>query len=74
MGIAPGHRAHVELTGGVRDEVNLVDPSFTGQLTWYGLDFDLLLGRRWLLMTSLERSQSDLEANDQIYSSLSYRF
>jgi hypothetical protein len=74
MGIAPGHRVHVALTGGVRDEVNLVDPASTGRLNWYGLDFDLILGRRWLFMTLLERSQSDLEANTQIYSSISYRF
>lgn len=74
IGLSLGRRWTVELNGGLRDEENRVDPLLDDQLTWYGLQVDLLLGRSWLFSVSAERSESDIEATDQIYSSLTWRF
>ena len=74
VGIPFGSLWHADLLGGVRDETNLVDPQFSGQATWYGLDVEVNLGRSWYFLASVERSRGDEEASDQLYGSLTYRF
>jgi hypothetical protein len=74
VGLSPGDRWHVALSGGVRDETNLVAPFLDDQVTWAGLDIDLSMGRGWYVGASFERSDGDNEAIDQVYSSLTYRF
>ena len=65
---------YLQIHGGVRDEQNLVNPVFDDQMTWYGLDLDFNLGRRWYLLLSYENTEGDLEALDQFFTRLSYRF
>ena len=73
-GIDLGKRVHLGLTGGVRDDTNLTDPDLGEQLTWYGLDLDLTPGRHWFMQLSVERTEGQLEKNDQAYVSTTYRF
>ena len=67
-----GARVHLDLHGGVRNETNLQSAELDNNLHWLGLDLDM--GRQWYLLLSAEWSQGDLEAIDQYYLSLSYRF
>ncbi|MBP7149514.1 MAG: hypothetical protein KBD01_18455 [Acidobacteria bacterium] len=69
-----GQRANVGLTAGVRDETARREGVLAGRVSWYGLDFDVLLGRRWFFLLSAERTSGDTEDNDQAYTALSYRF
>jgi len=73
-GLPLGSRWHIEATGGVRDETNLIDPTLGGTLTWYGLDIDVSIGRRWFAILSVETSTGDMEATDQGFLSLAWRF
>jgi len=66
-------RLRVELSGGVRDETDVFDNTSRAQ-TWYGLDLDYRLGRRWYLIGSWQTESGDLERIDQVFPSLSYRF
>lgn len=74
VGVPIGDRWRIEATGGVRDETGVTDPALDRTLTWYGLDLDVSLGRHWFLWTSWEHSDGDLEAQDQAYMSVAYRF
>ncbi|MBP7147006.1 MAG: hypothetical protein KBD01_05640 [Acidobacteria bacterium] len=78
-GVPIGERMNVQLTAGLRDEtrqqVLQFGPTETdARVTWFGVDFDAILGRRWLFLFSAERDQGDIEANDQVYAAISYRF
>lgn len=74
MGMNLGRKVHVQLGGGVRDELPLQLPAVETRLTWKNVDFDFSLGRHWYFLISAERTESELDQNDQIYSSLTYRF
>ena len=63
----------VELSGGLRDETDVFDTASKSQ-TWYGLDLDFRLGRRWYLNASWLTESGDLEEISQVYASLAYRF
>ena len=72
-GATVGPGLHVELSGGRLDETN-VDPSLDRHSTWYGLDLDAAIGRRWYLVLSIARNQGNFEKQDQVYASATYRF
>jgi hypothetical protein len=74
LGADPLPALHVELNGGLRRENDpRALPSTTSEVTWVGAGLDLGLGRAWYLMVSGTR-ESGLDATDQLYSALSYRF
>lgn len=64
---------HLEVSGGRLDETN-VDPLLDRHSTWYGLDLDAAIGRRWYLLLSVQRDQGNFETQDQVYARASYRF
>jgi len=74
LGRSIGRRVHLELNGGLREETGLSLALQDSRLTWYGAELDVNLGRHVYLSVSGERSEGAAEDNDQIYSSLSYRF
>lgn len=63
----------LQLSGGIREEQDSFG-SGPQQETWYGLDIDWQLGRRWYVLASYNRETGDLEEIDQFYTALSYRF
>jgi hypothetical protein len=63
----------VELSGGLRDETDVFNTASKSQ-TWYGLDLDFRLGRRWYLNVSWLAESGDLEEISQVYASLAFRF
>lgn len=62
------------LSGGIREDTNLLDPLLTNELVWYGAELDLNMGRHWFLMLSSDRNEGDTEDNHQSYLSVMYRF
>jgi hypothetical protein len=66
--------ANLSVTVGRRAETPLAWNELEDDLTWYGLEFDMILARQWLLLLSAERNQGDFEKNDQAWASVSYRF
>ncbi|HET6278630.1 MAG TPA: hypothetical protein VFG08_07595, partial [Candidatus Polarisedimenticolia bacterium] len=74
FGMNLGRRIHFQLGGGVRDETSLQLPAAETRLTWKTVDLDVSLGRHWYFLISAERTESEIDRNDQIYSSLTYRF
>ena len=46
-------------------DTSLVDETLSQQLVWYGLAVDLSLGRHWFVQLSGERTEGELEKNDQ---------
>ena len=74
FGMNLGRRVHFQLGGGVRDETSLQVPVVDSRLTWSSVDLDFSLGRHWYFLISAERTESEIDQNDQIYSSLTYRF
>lgn len=73
-GVDLGPAVALQLTGGLRDEENLLNGFFDERVTWFGADLDVSLGRHWYLILSAERTDGDLEQVDQLYTSLTYRF
>jgi hypothetical protein len=67
-------RAHLSAGAGRLDETSAREPALDRTADWYDLEVDVLVGRRWLLLLQLERYTGDLEDNDQVYSSVGYRF
>ena len=67
-------RAHLSAGAGHLDETSAREPALDRTADWYDFEVDVLLGRRWLLLLQLERYAGDLEDNDQVYSSVGYRF
>ena len=74
IGMNLGRRVHIQLGGGVRDETSLQVPAVETRLTWKNVDLDFSLGRHWYFLISAERTESEIDQNDQLYSSLTYRF
>ncbi len=69
-----GRRAHLELAAGRVEETSLDDPTLDRTDDWYGLDVDLLLGRSWYMILSVERYTGTFQDNDQGYAGVTYRF
>jgi hypothetical protein len=71
---APAPAVLISLEGGLRLAHDpLADPT-DRTVSWVGADLDLSLGRRWYLNGSVQHEAGRLEANDQIFTGLSYRF
>lgn len=66
--------ARMTLTGGLRQDTNLLDPAMDDELTWYGLAFDFNIGRQWFLQISSERTAGQFEKSSQSYLGMTYRF
>ncbi len=73
VGAAISPRLRVELGGGTRTEETR-DGFDARDIVWYGLDLDVHLGSRWFWLASVERTSGDDEDNDQLYTTLVYRF
>jgi hypothetical protein len=69
--VSPG--VSFELAGGRIDEMN-VDPAIDRHVSWYGLNMDAAIAKHWYLLLSLERDSGTFENQDQVYSSVMYRF
>jgi hypothetical protein len=69
-----GRRARLEIHGGIRDERDSDFFSESETIGWAGLSGDLLLLRNLWATLSYDRTSGGEENNDQIYSSLSWRF
>jgi hypothetical protein len=69
-----GGRVRLELSGGVREEENLVTIPLDNRVQWIDLDLELDLGQHWYWLLSGERTDGDLEQIDQIYTSLNFHF
>ena len=74
LDLAPAPAVMLTLDGGVRLARDpMADPT-DRTISWVGVDADLDLGRRWYLSLSGTHQSGALEANDQIFGGLSYRF
>ncbi len=69
-----GRRVRIEIGGGLREEIAVLDPLAQTRLTWLDVDLDFALGRRWYLLISAERNKGKLDDNEQLYTSVTYRF
>ena len=69
-----GLRRRVEFEGGRRQETRSFGPTTSVATTWYGVNADVGLWSGWYFLLSVTSTRGDTEKNDQIYSSLSYRF
>ena len=69
-----GPRRRVEFEGGRRQETRSFGPATSVATTWYGVNADVGLWSGWYFLLSVTSTRGDTEKNDQIYSSLSYRF
>lgn len=72
LGIEPGGRGSLQLTGGQRTERDTTAAATT--VRWLSADFDLTLGRTWMAILSAYREQGGPTANDMLYAGLSFRF
>jgi hypothetical protein len=71
----PGERVHVEVNGGVRQELNpMATPVARVWATWVGGDVDLALARSWYIMLSGTRETGGFQQSDQAYAGVSFRF
>jgi hypothetical protein len=68
------NRARVSLFGGLRDEKDLRSAELDRELVWYGIDFEIVIGRAWFAYASLERNTGDEQDYDQLYTTIGYRF
>jgi len=69
-----GPRMHFEIGGGLRTQQSSSAAANDDQLTWTNVLADYSLGKSWYASLSFERSRQGVEANDQIFSMLNYRF
>ncbi len=69
-----GRRRRLEVHVGRRNEDRFTGIETSAGTNWYGADLDLGVAAGWYLLLSLESTRGDVEKNDQLYSSLSYRF
>jgi hypothetical protein len=74
VGAPLGRRVYLRAEGGVRQEDDLVGLSAGEDQSWFGLDADFALGRRWYLTLSAERTSGDRDEVDLLYSTVTYRF
>ena len=72
LGIEPGGRGSVQLTGGQRIERDTTAAATT--VRWLSADLDYSLGRTWMVILSAYREQGGISANDMLYAGLSFRF
>jgi hypothetical protein len=74
LDLTPAPAVLVTLEGGLRLAHDpLADPP-DRTVSWLGADLDLNLGRRWYWNASLQHESGALEATDQVFTGLTYRF
>jgi hypothetical protein len=61
------------LGGGLRDERSSIEGVASRQVVWLSAEIEATLRRGLYTLLSVERSRSDAERYDQIYTSLTYR-
>ncbi len=69
-----GRRNRLDLHAGGKREDRFTGPEASTRTTWFGADLDLGIVTGWYLLLSGESTRGDVEKNDQVYTSLSYRF
>ena len=69
-----GRTRRAEVHVGRRSETRFAGGETSASTMWFGADLDLGLAARWYLLLSVESTRGDLEGNDQVYTSLTYRF
>ncbi|MBI3449522.1 MAG: hypothetical protein HY049_11490 [Acidobacteria bacterium] len=69
-----GSRWHLDLTGGVRDETPADPTQPSTSLKWAGLDLDVAIGRHIFAALSVEHGSGTVDAADQGYLTLAYRW
>jgi hypothetical protein len=74
LGMDPLAWAHLETSGGIRQEQNPLEAPAELRVSWITADADVSVGRAWYLLLSLSHERGDFESNDQVYGGLSYRF
>lgn len=74
LGFDPGTRLHCEVNGGVRSEHDPAADPASSTVTWIGTDVDLTLARAWYVMASATRQRGGVDAYDQLFGGLSFRF
>jgi hypothetical protein len=74
IGLDPAEPLHVALSGGVRNETNLMISNGARQYLWYQADLDLQFARMWFWSLSGVMEQGSGGAVRQLFSSLSWRF
>ena len=62
------------LNGGIRLARDPMAVPTDQTISWVGADADVNLGRRWYLSLSGLHQSGVLQANDQVFGGLSYRF
>ena len=73
-GVIVTRQLRMTLMGGLRQDTAIAAPDIQTELVWYGIGWDVSLGRHWFLQLSGERTDGELEKNDQVYFSTTYRF
>jgi hypothetical protein len=73
IGGTPVSGLTLELNGGIRSDRNDMEGA-TRTITWFGANTDLALTRSLYLLLSGTHEQGSLDATDQAYVSLTYRF
>jgi hypothetical protein len=74
LSFEPSPWLRLEFNGGLRQETNPAAIPADSRVTWYGLDLDLSLGRALYVILSGTRERGGLQADDQAYGGISYRF
>ena len=67
------NRAHVSVSSGQRLE-HILATDADSRLTWFFGSADVAVGRSWMLLGSVERSQGETEKTTQIHASAGWRF
>jgi hypothetical protein len=73
-GVIITRQVRMTVTGGLRQDTLSEAPRLQTALVWYGIGWDVSLGRHWFLQFSGERADGEMEKNDQFYFSTTYRF
>jgi hypothetical protein len=73
-GVIITRQLRMTMMGGLRQDNAIATPDVQARLVWYGLGWDVSLGRHWFMQLSVERTDGELEKNDQLYFSTTYRF
>jgi len=73
-GVIITRQLRLTMMGGLRQDNVIASPDVQARLVWYGLGWDVSLGRHWFMQLSGERTNGEQENNDQLYFSTTYRF
>jgi hypothetical protein len=69
-----GRRSRMDVSVGRVEETDTNDLALDRSDDWYGIDFNVLVGRNWFLILSWERYTGTFNDNDQGYAAVTYRF